>query len=183
MYIISKSCNSLLILLIIGITLSACNDDLSPLSGVEQRNISNLTDNAELVVSKENPGGATANEGSSKLIDGDKNSKFLIFEYTPDFWMEQSFGEGITVNAYTITSGNDAPERDPKNWTLEGSDNGEDWKVIEKRNDASFSLRNKTSIYELDSEVSYQYYRLSINANAGSDLLQISEWRLLNIEG
>ncbi|MCW9706480.1 discoidin domain-containing protein [Fodinibius salsisoli] len=183
MFRISHFCKSLLMLVIIGITVSTCNDDLSPLSGIEERSINDLSVDATVAVSQENPGGATANEGSLKLTDGDKNSKFLIFGYTSDFWMEQSFDEGVTVNAYTLTSGNDAPPRDPQSWTFEGSDNGEDWEVIEEISDATFSLRNKTAIYELDSEVTYQQYRLSITANAGSSLLQISEWRLLNIEG
>ena len=42
-----------------------------------------------LKVSKENVGGHDAIEGSLKVIDGNFESKFLVFDYPSDLWMQQ----------------------------------------------------------------------------------------------
>ena len=95
--------------------------------------------------------------------------------------MQQDFDEQVSVNAYTMTSGNDAPERDPLHWTLAGSnDGGESWDVLHTVTDAVFAGRNSVTIYELDSDATYSSFRLSITDNAGeTSLMQLSEWRLL----
>jgi hypothetical protein len=159
-----------------------CNDESIPAASLEQPDVTDVSANASVSVSDENPGGAGAGEGSLKLIDSDKNSKFLTFAYTPDFWAQQDFEESVAVNAYTVTSGNDAPERDPKAWGLEGSnDGGSTWEMIVTEPEVTFSDRNKVNIYRLDTEATYSSYRLSITEIAGeTTLLQISEWRLLH---
>lgn len=160
----------------------ACNDESPPTAAANEPDVDDISANATLTVSHENPGGAFADEGSGKLIVRDKNTKFLTFDYNSYFWMQQDFEETITVNAYTVTSGNDAPERDPLNWTLAGSnDGGATWETVHTITDATFSDRNKVNIYHLDSEATYASFRLSITDNAGeTTLMQLSEWRLLH---
>jgi len=133
---------------------------------------------ATLKVSKENIDGANSLEGSLKAIDGDTGSKFLIFDYPNDFWMQQELSEKAIVNKYTLTSGNDVPERDPKNWTLSGSDDEQNWTELDSRSNESFADRNKTIEYTFDSTTAFKYYRISITENAGASIFQLSEWRL-----
>lgn len=139
-----------------------------------------LSVNAILTINHENPGGPDAGEGSLKLIDGDINSKFLIFDY-PDkipLNIQQELPREEIVNSYTLTSGNDAPDRDPKNWTLYGSNNEVDWNPLDTRTDQVFIDRNQTVSYNITSDTSYKYYALAITANNGGGLFQLSEWRL-----
>lgn len=160
---------------------SACNDDSLPTLTLEEPDVDDISLNAALTVSDENPGGPFANEGSSKVIDGDRNSKFLTFDYHEGFWMQQDFEGQVSINAYTMTSGNDAPERDPYNWALAGSNDGENWEVVHAISEAEFGGRNTVTIYQLDSDETYSSFRLSITDNAGeTTLMQISEWRLLH---
>jgi hypothetical protein len=42
-----------------------------------------------------------------------------------------------------------------------------------------FPNRNQVIRFEFDNNTAYKYYRMIINANGGSNLLQISEWRLI----
>lgn len=132
-----------------------------------------------LSVSADNTGGPNASEGSSKVVDGDYNTKFLVFGYTPDLWIQLAFAAGHVAGAYTLTSGNDSPERDPKDWTLTGSNDGSIWTTVDSRSGESFSGRNQTKRYELDNTMPYTYYRLNITANNGDGLFQMSEWRLI----
>lgn len=173
---------TLVAVFVLGLLVAACNDETPPTVAATEPDVDDISADAVLTVSDDNPGGEYAGEGSSKVIDGDINTKFLTFDYTTDFWMQQDFEEEVTINAYTVTSGNDAPERDPFNWTLAGSnDDGATWEPIHTVTEATFADRNKVNIYQLDSEASYSSFRFSITDNAGeTDLMQISEWRLLH---
>ena len=179
-HIFSKQSLKVIVILISGMMFSACNDNSPPTMNVDEPDVDDISLSATLTVSNENPDGPFGNEGSSKLIDGDANTKFLTFEYHEGFWMMQEFEEQVSINAYTMTSGNDAPDRDPLNWILEGSNDSENWDVIHAVSDATFEARNHINIYLLDSDETYSIFRLSITDNAGeTTLLQISEWRLL----
>ncbi len=85
-------------------------------------------------MNRENSGGPTGNEGSLKLIDGDLNSKYLS-GYEQPFWVTLEFEEEKVVSFYQLTSGNDAPDRDPRDWQIEGSNDGENWEVLDERVD------------------------------------------------
>lgn len=133
---------------------------------------------AALTVSHEsNP--PDANEGSLKLVDGDYSTKFFTSGFSTDFWMQQAFKTAVPVGAYTLTSGNDAPTRDPKNWNLSGSNDGTTWTVLDTRTGETFSDRNQTRRFEVDDTTPYTYYRVYITQNGGSANFQLSEWRLI----
>ncbi|UJH92869.1 discoidin domain-containing protein [Antarcticibacterium sp. 1MA-6-2] len=139
-----------------------------------------VTEGAIITVNRENGGGPNAGEGSLKLIDNDFNNKYLT-EYGTDMWVQLELTEARAVDIYTLTSGNDAPERDAKAWTLEGSNDGTTWEVLDTRTDQSWSDRNQTKEFNVNNEERFKYYRLLITANNGSNLIQISEWRLMVI--
>ncbi|NII26654.1 hypothetical protein HB364_16315 [Pseudoflavitalea sp. X16] len=70
------------------------------------------------------------------------------------------------VTRYTITSANDVPERDPKNWKLAGSNDGVNWAILDSQVNQSFASRFLTKTYTIDSNATlYTYYRLTITAN------------------
>ena len=121
---------------------------------------------------------SNANETSGKLIDNNVNSKFLLFNFST-LWAQLEFATPQTTGAYTMTSANDAPERDPKNWTVEGSDNGTDWTVLDTRTDQSFGSRFLTVKYTFSNQVAFKFYRLNVSAVRNSTLFQMAEWRLL----
>lgn len=144
-----------------------------------QRLEKDITSRATIAVSKENGGGSGAGEGSPKLIDGDYNSKFLTDGFPQDFWVNLTFSSPQIIGAYTITSGNDAPERDMKDWNLAGSNDGTAWTILDTRTGESFSGRNFTKRYEFTNKTAYRQYRINVVANNGSDLIQVSEWRVI----
>lgn len=139
-----------------------------------------VTDEAEIYVNREYSGGAEGAEGSLKLIDGDLNSKYLS-NYVQPFWMTQQFEEEKVVSFYQLTSGNDAPDRDPRDWQIEGSNDGENWEVLDERVDQTFSGRNLTREFYFENETGYTHYRFNVINNNGGGLFQMSEWRLLSI--
>lgn len=144
-----------------------------------QRLEKDITSQAVLTVSKDNGGGAGAGEGSRKLVDGDYNSKFLTDGFPQTFWVQLTYATAQKLGAYTITSGNDAPDRDMRDWNLSGSNNGTTWTVLDTRMGETFSGRNMTKRYEFVNTTAYTQYRINVLANNGSNLIQISEWRVI----
>lgn len=114
------------------------------------------------------------------LVDSNFNSKYLARDYDTDLYVQLAYRSSKKIDAYTITSGNDAPERDPKNFNLEGSNDGTTWTTIDSRSNESFPGRNLTRTFNLATEAEYSYYRLNITSINGASLIQVSEWRLLD---
>ena len=134
-------------------------------------------------VSRDNDSGRESGEGSLKLIDNNLASKFLQFNYNGDFWTQLDYkDQPAIIGAYSLTSGNDAPERDPKNFKLEGSNDLSNWTTVDERVDEKFSGRGFTKTYLVDNKQAFRYYRLNVTEINGAGLIQIAEWRVLAIQ-
>lgn len=143
-------------------------------------------------VSHENDGGKEAGEGSLKLIDNNINSKFLLFRIDqiggPFHWQFEYFQRQI-INAYTMTTGNDALGRDPKNWDMLASNDGENWVTLDSKDDYIFPTtggpdnngRKATYTFTFDNATPYHYYRLQVRAVGSGTLFQMGEFRMLQL--
>ena len=117
------------------------------------------------------------NEAKGKANDGLVTTKWLTFTSTG--WLQYQFAIGVRMTSYTISSANDASDRDPKNWTLCGSNDGTTFTPIHSVTGEVFSTRYETHTYTITSPNFYKYYKLNITANNGAvGLLQLSEWDL-----
>ncbi|THU31613.1 DUF1735 domain-containing protein [Niastella caeni] len=114
------------------------------------------------------------------LVDSNFSSKYLAFNYNTDLYVQLAYPSSRKIDAYSLTSANDAPDRDPKNFNLEGSNDGTTWTTIDSRSNESFPGRNVTRTFNLAAEAEYSYYRLNITSISGASLIQVSEWRLLD---
>jgi gliding motility-associated-like protein len=138
------------------------------------------------------PLGSPSAEGPDKLIDNDINTKMLLFTWTtpeypatPDYWVQYKVNAPRILTYYTITSANDAPERDPKDWELLGSNDGTSWTVIDTRANQFFNSRFQARTFVLNNNTTaYTYYRWHITANNGASNIagQIAEWQLFGID-
>lgn len=145
-----------------------------------------LTVGGQLTVSRDNGGGPTAGEGSLKLVDGNTQTKLFIGDYSnaEGYWMKYELAQPRLVEAYTFTSGNDAPSRDPKSWVLEASNNNLDWTLLDTRTGFTFPKndqgndRGVTSIFRFNNATAYKYYRVTLTENNGTNAFQMSEWTL-----
>lgn len=139
-----------------------------------------ITSQAAITVNKENGSGPTGNEGSPKLVDGDVNTKYLAGYSTP-FWINLEFPQPVVAGYYALTSGNDAPDRDPKNWEIQGSLDGESWVTLDTRTDYRFTDRKQTREFYFSNNTAYTHYRFDVKSNNGGGLFQMQEWRLFNL--
>ncbi|MEU6551073.1 GH92 family glycosyl hydrolase [Streptomyces sp. NPDC046915] len=132
----------------------------------------NVTDHVtEVRASGENTG---AGEVKENLVDGEPGTKWLTFESTG--WAEFDLDKPIKLVTYALTSANDFAERDPQDWTLQGSTDGKDWKTVDTRSGESFSERFQTKSYDLAAPAEYQHFRLEITKNSGApDIVQLAD--------
>ena len=79
---------------------------------------------------------------------------------------------------YALTSANDAPGRDPQDWTLEGSQDGQSWTVLDTQTGQSFGERFQTKEYAFSNSTAYRHYRLNVTRNHGDGILQLAELQL-----
>lgn len=125
--------------------------------------------------SGENAGGG---EIASNVADGDKFTKWLVFQ--PTGWLVFSLSEPATVRKYALTSANDAEGRDPRNWTLQGSNDATTWATLDTRTNEDFAERFQTKEYEFANETAYKFFRLDITQNHGENIVQLADVYLSN---
>jgi hypothetical protein len=96
-----------------------------------------------------------------------------------------------TVRYYTLTSANDAPERDPWRWRLLGTNvtnptSVAHFTLLEERTGVEFSGRNQTQLFDLVNETAYRTYRFEFETElvaggpmpGGANSIQLSEIEL-----
>lgn len=126
---------------------------------------------------------SNTNETAANLIDGKTSTKYCVDKGSGDgpvAWIVYHLPAAKAVTAYSITSANDEPGRDPKNWKLQGSNNGQTWTDLDTQSDQQFSARYETKKYMVYGGASYKYYRLYITAtyDTNNTMIQLSEWTL-----
>ncbi|WP_179956994.1 GH92 family glycosyl hydrolase [Amycolatopsis anabasis] len=119
-----------------------------------------------------------ANEIAANLVDGSPESKWLAF--APTGWARFTLSAPTAITHYAVTSANDAPERDPKDWALQGSNDGTTWTDLDKRTGQSFGARFETKEYQIPPTAAYRHYRIDVTRNNGGPLLQLAELLLAN---
>ncbi|MDO9255689.1 MAG: discoidin domain-containing protein [Bacteroidales bacterium] len=119
--------------------------------------------------------GDNAGEGPDKLVDGDLNTKWSVETNTA--WIQFAYSEAKRWNKYSLTSGNDDPTRDFKNWTLQGSTDGTAWTTLDTQtNHAPWATRNSTLDFEFSNLSAYKFYKFDVTANNGNvGATQLSE--------
>lgn len=124
--------------------------------------------------SGENTGGK---EVKGNLFDGESATKWLTF--APTGWIEFDLNEPKKITKYALTSANDHDERDPVDWTLKGSADGETWQAVDTRSGQAFEERFQTKTYDLAEPAEFAHWRLEFTRNNGAnDALQLAEIQL-----
>jgi len=118
----------------------------------------------------------SANEEVSAATDGSKDTKWcVIHEGKPVQW-EAVAGKEIAPREYAFTSANDVPERDPRNWKLEGSKDGSAWVVLDEHRDESlFERRGQRREYAVKASAPCRFFRLTFAPNSGVTHFQLAE--------
>ncbi|MFF0114139.1 alpha-1,2-mannosidase [Streptomyces prasinus] len=132
---------------------------------------------------------ATGVEASDEFEEAGEIAENLI-EESRDKWLA---GEDVAVldftltrpaalTSYTLTSANDFAERDPRDWTLLGSHDGDDWTPLDVRIGERFTDRFETREFFLRPRAdmpAFRHYRLDITRNSGGAETQLTGVRFI----
>jgi len=131
----------------------------------------------KLSVLRDNNGGPDNGEGSKKVIDGDDHTKYLC-EFQGRVWMKFELNTPEVSSVYTLTSANDAEDRDPRAWVFEGSNDDVNWDELDRRFNFFFEDRYQLKVFSFQNTTAYKYYRIDISEVNGSGLYQLAEWTI-----
>lgn len=118
--------------------------------------------------------------GAFRAFDGIKNDIM-------NGWATDGVDSGIItidlgtthiVNSYSLSKRNNNYAEMPKNWTFEGSNNNNNWDVLDTHSDVTSWFAKETKTYQFNNSTSYRYYRLNVTANGGYGYLCICEINL-----
>lgn len=114
------------------------------------------------------------------------NNKWVAVNGTTTGNVSYDFGAGNPkiITHYSVTavpSDENLPNRAPKNWTFEGSNNGSSWTTIDTQTNQTTWTQGEKRTYTTSNTTSYRYYRINVSANNGdANNLAIAELEFLN---
>ncbi len=118
--------------------------------------------------------GTTPAEGIEYLIDDDASTKYHTSNASG--WIQFRLNTPRVVTRYSLVSADNAPIKDPKNWTLSGSMDGTNWVKLDEIPDIRFDRREEKTFY-FENETAYTYYRMDMECRSGN-ALHLAEWKL-----
>ncbi|HEY8902841.1 MAG TPA: RICIN domain-containing protein [Chthoniobacterales bacterium] len=125
----------------------------------------------------------SAVETPDKAFDTNPGSKWFD-SAAPTGWIQKDFGANSaqTVKRYTIGCA-DVATRDPKDWQLQGSQDGSSWTTLDTQSGQTFAYRLQQHTYNIGNTTAYRYYRLNVTANNGDTTLAVAELGLWSDTG
>jgi len=123
-----------------------------------------------------------AGEPAPAAIDDNTGTKYLNFDkLNTGFTVTPSAGLSV-VKGLGLVSANDAPDRDPTSFVLEGSLNGTDFTEIATGSIPAFAARFERKQVNFDNSAAYLQYRIifpTVANEAGANSMQIAEVEFL----
>jgi hypothetical protein len=118
---------------------------------------------------------------------GGGNDKWCCDDPTPGnpVWVAVEFPGPVSITHFTVTSGNDSPERDPTDWAIQGSNDGSNYTDIYHftGNPAPWTERNQVLKFTLpEPSPTYRFIRYIAYETPG-DLHQINEIEYFGVRG
>ncbi len=105
----------------------------------------------------------------------------------PSFTVEWAMDGQYYLDAYAVVTASDAqsyPDRNPQSWTIEGSQDGVNWQILHRVENANLPAMNYTSYtYTFPNDTAYRYYRWNVESTVGNGMFQASELLLYTFDG
>ncbi|MEW1724272.1 alpha-1,2-mannosidase [Streptomyces sp. NPDC093109] len=136
-----------------------------------------LRDITDTIVDVEASDEFTAGGEVARNLLGKSRNKWLVHEDNAE--LDFTLQHPAAVASYLLTTANDSPGRDPRDWQLQGSHDGRTWTTVDTRTGERFAHRFETRDFPFANTTAYTRYRLRITDNAGSGELQLSRVQLL----
>ncbi|ROQ77811.1 alpha-L-fucosidase 2 [Streptomyces sp. CEV 2-1] len=132
------------------------------------------------------PGGpyrTAPNQGLGNAVDGDPRTKWCIEAPPKEVIWQAALTAPAAVSAYRFTSAEDVPDRDPQNWTFQGSADGTAWTTLDTRSlPGPFDSRNQTREFTCSNSAAHMFYRFVFTPRPGVSHFQVAEIALAGVD-
>jgi len=126
---------------------------------------------------KGNKAGYGDKEGPDKGVGTNEKDKYCQL-WDGKAFVTCSLASPATVALYTLSSSNDGETRDPKEWILYGSPDGQTWKELDHQREQTFSSRFYLRGFAVKQPAPFQHYKLEILSHMGDKDMQFSRFTL-----
>lgn len=124
------------------------------------------------------------NEDISCSIDGNPVTKWCVGTPAAEVVWQYDNHDEVVVNAYSLTSANDVPQRDPKGWTLQGSKDGVNWTMLDVRQPGpAFTARLQKLDFSFSNSTTHRYFRFKFQHDTAASHFQIADVTLQGVNG
>lgn len=125
--------------------------------------------------------GAGWSEEFYNLFDRNLNHKYYM-SGAKQYYVQIDLDKKYQLDAYTLTSADAYPDRDPGKWTLSGYDDETGWTELDRRTEFTFPCRYATMKFNVASQMGYSKFLLDVENNNGSSDSQLLKWQLFGKE-
>lgn len=120
-----------------------------------------------------------ASEDISALTDNDLTTAFTAdIEAGTETWIQYHSPSPMRIYGYQFFSGSDRTG-DPTGWSLQASDDGQNWETLHNEPDTVFSVCAERYSADVQTTKAYTHYRLLFDCNETQTQISVSEWQLL----
>lgn len=120
-----------------------------------------------------------ADNAPSKAFDGTSITQWTS-NGTSTGWLRAELASAVALTRYGVAGRRDAtPNRSPKDWTFEGSNDGSTWTTLDTQSGITWTSGHG-QVFTFENTTAYLYYRLNVTANGGDVYLNVPELYLQN---
>lgn len=117
----------------------------------------------------------------SGSVDGNARTKWCVPDAGSAVSWQVELTEARKVEGYTLTSADDMPARDPREWTVQGSADGTSWTEIDRRAlPQPFEQRHQEKRFDIATPGEFRFYRFTFIPK--DPYFQIGEIALAGVE-
>ena len=106
----------------------------------------------------------SARESIAQSVDGNAQTKWCMEHDDQAVIWQQTYESAPNqpLQGYSFTSANDEPRRDPRQWTLEGSTDGQKWTLLDDQAlNRPFEKRHMTKTFTFNNDTLFSFYRFT----------------------
>jgi alpha-L-fucosidase 2 len=109
-----------------------------------------------------NPADPSTGESIRSSFDGSDQTKWCVPDAGNAVTWQAELTEARAISNYSLTSANDMPVRDPKEWSLDASNDGKQWTTLDKQvMPEPFPNRFEKKSFDLAQPAEYRFYRFT----------------------
>jgi alpha-L-fucosidase 2 len=117
----------------------------------------------------------SAGEDISRSVDASAATKWCVETRDAQIVWQYDHRNEVLANAYSLTSANDMPTRDPRGWTLQGSLDGLAWTTLDTRAAGiAFTARSQKLDFSFPNSVAYRHYRFTFERDTAVSHFQLA---------